>query len=136
MSRYQVIPCSQILNSLVLLLEGHTDLPMIANIEIHISGCPECEAELAHERRMRSLIQDVLRKTCCEEAPSELHNSIYQQIHTQVGGAFTTGVTTEFTMTEISIEIDEFGNIEHREITIEHTEEVRYLNDSPEDDQK
>ncbi|CAB5076849.1 unannotated protein [freshwater metagenome] len=29
-------------------------------------------------------------------------------------------------MTEISIEIDEFGNIEHREVTIEHTEEIRY----------
>ena len=127
MSQYETLPCSQILNSFVLLLEGHTDQPMITSIEIHISGCPECEAELAHERRMRSLIQEVLR---------ELHDSIYQQIHTQVGGAFTTGVTTEFTMTEISIEIDEFGNIEHREITIEHTEELRYLNDSPEDNQR
>ena len=34
-------------------------------------------------------------------------------------------------MTEISIEIDEFGQIEHREVTIEHTEEIRFLN--PED---
>jgi UDP-N-acetylmuramoylalanine-D-glutamate ligase len=33
-------------------------------------------------------------------------------------------------MTEISIEIDEFGQIEHREVTIEHTEEIRFLNDS------
>jgi autonomous glycyl radical cofactor GrcA len=32
-------------------------------------------------------------------------------------------------MTEISIEIDEFGQIEHREVTIEHTEEIRYLNE-------
>lgn len=135
MSEYQILPCNQILNSFVLLLEGDTDQPMIARIEIHIAECPQCEAELAHERKMRSLIQNVLRKTCCEEAPRELHDSIYQQIHNQVGGTFTTGVTTEFTMTEISIEIDEFGNIEHREITIEHTEELRFLNDSPEDNQ-
>jgi hypothetical protein len=32
-------------------------------------------------------------------------------------------------MTEISIEIDAFGQIEHREVTIEHTEEIRFLND-------
>jgi hypothetical protein len=32
-------------------------------------------------------------------------------------------------MTEISIEIDEIGQIEHREVTIEHTEEIRFLND-------
>ena len=34
-------------------------------------------------------------------------------------------------MTEISIEIDEFGTIEHREITIEHTEEIRYKTGYP-----
>jgi hypothetical protein len=41
-------------------------------------------------------------------------------------GAFTE-VVTQYSMTEISIEIDEFGQIEHREVTIEHTEEIRYL---------
>jgi hypothetical protein len=37
-------------------------------------------------------------------------------------------------MTEISIEIDEFGQIEHREVTIEHTEEIRFLNDGTDPD--
>ena len=27
------------------------------------------------------------------------------------------------------IEIDEFGQVEHREVTIEHTEEIRYINE-------
>lgn len=132
MSHYEALPCNQILNSFVLLHEGNTDLPMIHSIEIHLLDCPECTSELAHEKKMHSLIQDVLRRSCCEVAPDELHDSIYQQIHTQMTGAFTTEVTTEFTMTEISFEIDGFGNIEHREITIEHTEEIRYLNDGPE----
>ena len=35
-------------------------------------------------------------------------------------------ILTEFTMTEISIQIDEFGSIEHREITIETTQEFRF----------
>ena len=30
-----------------------------------------------------------------------------------------TGFVTEYRMTEISIEVDEFGNIEHRETTVE-----------------
>ena len=134
MSNYELTPCNQILNSFVLLLEGNTDLPMVHTIEIHLSECPDCAAELAHEKKMRDLIQNVLRRTCCESAPDELHDSIYQQIHAQMAGAFTTGVTTEFKMTEISIEIDEFGNVEHREITIEHTEEIRYLNDGSDGD--
>jgi autonomous glycyl radical cofactor GrcA len=43
-------------------------------------------------------------------------------------GTFTE-VVTQYSMTEISIEIDEFGQIEHREVTIEHTEEIRFIND-------
>ena len=129
MSNYELTPCNQILNSFVPLLEGNTDISMIHAVETHLSECPDCAAELAHEKKLRELLQSVLRRTCCESAPDELHDAIFQQIHTQMAGTFTTGMTTEFKMTEISIEIDEFGNIEHREITIEHTEEIRYLND-------
>ena len=136
MSNYELTPCNQILNSFVLLLEGDTDLPTVHTIEIHLSECPNCAAELVHEKKMRELLQNVLRRTCCESAPDELHDAIFQQIHTQMAGTFTTGVTTEFKMTEISIEIDEFGNVEHREITIEHTEEIRYLNNDSEENEK
>lgn len=128
MNREELSPCNQILNSFILLLEGNTDAPTLHNVEIHLSRCPECSAELVHERHMHSLIQEVLRRTCCESAPAELHDSIYRQIHAQAASAFTTEVLTGFTMTEISIEIDQFGTIEHREITIEHTEEIRYQN--------
>jgi hypothetical protein len=37
------------------------------------------------------------------------------------GGQESTEVVTTYSMTEISIEIDEFGNVEHREIQIEQT---------------
>lgn len=133
MSQFEVVPCNQILNSFVLLLEGNTDLPMVHTIEVHISECPNCAAELAHEKKMHNLLQDVLRRTCCETAPDDLHDSIFQQIHTQMAGAFTTEVLTGFKMTEISIEIDEYGTIEHREITIEHTEEIRYQTSHPDE---
>jgi hypothetical protein len=75
---------------------------------------------------MRQLMQDALRRSCDEKAPADLHDAIYRQIHAQMAGTFTE-VVTQYSMTEISIEIDEFGQIEHREVTIEHTEEIRYL---------
>jgi mycothiol system anti-sigma-R factor len=119
-----VTPCSEVLNSFVLLIEGNIEQPQMQVIEVHVAQCPACEEELA----MHSLVQQVLRRTCNEEAPAELHHALFNQIHGQIAGAFTE-VVTQFSMTEISIEIDEFGQVEHREVTIEHTEEIRYINE-------
>jgi anti-sigma factor (TIGR02949 family) len=122
------LACNEVLNSFVLLVEGSIEQPQIALIEVHIATCPACEAELAHEQAMRQLMQDSLRRSCNEKAPEDLHDAIYRQIHAQMTGTFTE-VVTQYSMTEISIEIDEFGQIEHREVTIEHTEEIRFIND-------
>jgi mycothiol system anti-sigma-R factor len=123
-----VLACNEVLNSFVLLIDGQMEQPEIALVEVHIATCPACEAELAHEQAMRQLMQDALRRSCNEKAPEDLHDAIYRQIHGQMTGAFTE-VVTQYSMTEISIEIDEFGQIEHREVTIEHTEEIRFLNE-------
>ena len=122
------LACNEVLNSFVLLIDGQMEQPEIALVEVHIATCPACEAELAHEQAMRQLMQDALRRSCDEKAPEDLHDAIYRQIHAQMAGTFTE-VVTQYSMTEISIEIDEFGQIEHREVTIEHTEEIRFLND-------
>ena len=122
------VGCNEVLNSFVLLIEGNIEMPQMNMIEVHISTCPACEAELAHEQAIYTLMQEVLRRSCDEKAPEELHDAIYRQIHGQMAGAFTE-IVTQYSMTEISIEIDEFGQIEHREVTIEHTEEIRYLKD-------
>jgi len=121
-----VLACNEVLNSFVLLIDGQMEQPEIALVEVHIATCPACEAELAHEQAMRQLMQDALRRSCNEKAPEDLHDAIYRQIHAHMTGAFTE-VVTQYSMTEISIEIDEYGQIEHREVTIEHTEEIRYL---------
>jgi anti-sigma factor (TIGR02949 family) len=122
------LACNEVLNSFVLLVEGSIEQAQISLIEVHIATCTACEAELAHEQAMRQLMQDALRRTCNEKAPEDLHDAIYRQIHGQMTGAFTE-VVTQYSMTEISIEIDEFGQIEHREVTIEHTEEITFLTD-------
>jgi len=129
-----ILGCNEVLNSFVFLIEGNLELPQMNMVEVHISTCPACKAELEHEQAVHTLMQDVLRRSCEEKAPEELHDAIYRQIHEQTTGTFTE-VVTQYSMTEISIEIDEFGQIEHREVTIEHTEEIRFLNqENPNDD--
>ena len=123
-----VTPCSEVLNSFVLLIEGNIEQPQMQVIEVHVAQCPACEEELAHERAMHSLVQQVLRRTCNEEAPAELHHALFNQIHGQIADAFTE-VVTQFSMTEISIEIDEFGNVEHREIQIEQTHIQHFIDE-------
>jgi mycothiol system anti-sigma-R factor len=100
MSPHFSSPCNEILNSFVLLFEGNIQAPQLATLEIHVAQCPACEAELAHERHMHSLIQEVLRRTCNEEAPQDLHDAIFSQIHGQMTGAFTE-VVTQFSMTDL-----------------------------------
>ncbi len=118
-------PCVEVLDSLLRIIDGEGFEPFQQETyDLHLVQCSPCQAELSHESFMRLLLQDVLRRICCESAPSELHEALRQQIRGQMYGV--SEVVTEFRMTEISIEIDEFGQIEHREITIEHTQEIRF----------
>ncbi len=117
---YIEIQCGDVLSSVIFIIEGELEqLPQRSAIEEHISACLPCTAEIAHERAMHDLLQETLRRTCNERAPEDLHEALHRQLRAQMAGS--TEVVTQFSMTEISIEIDEFGNIEHREIQIEQT---------------
>ena len=102
-------------------------LPQRSAIEAHIDRCLPCTAEIAHERAMHDLLQATLQRSCNESAPEDLHEALHRQLRAQMAGA--TEVVTQFSMTEISIEIDEFGNIEHREIQIEQTHIQHFIDD-------
>jgi hypothetical protein len=73
-------------------------------------------------------MQSVLRRSCNERAPEDLHEQIHQQL-LKLSMNSAPDVVREFRMTEISIEINEDGTIESREIHIEHTEEYRFPNE-------
>jgi hypothetical protein len=125
---YIEIQCGEVLSSVIFIIEGELEqLPQRSAIEAHINACLPCTAEIAHERAMHDLLQATLRRTCNESAPEDLHESIHRQLRAQISGA--TEVVTQFSMTEISIEIDEFGNIEHREIQIEQTHIQHFIDD-------
>jgi hypothetical protein len=124
------IQCGDVLSSVVFIIEGELEqIPQAEAINSHLSICAACNAEIEHERLMHQLLQDVLRRSCDEQAPDELHESIHQQIRAQMAGQATTEIVTQFSMTEISIEIDEFGNVEHREIQIEQTHIQHFIDD-------
>ena len=124
------IKCGDVLASVIFIIEGELqEIPQAEAISSHITTCAPCAAEIEHERAMHQMLQDVLKRTCDEQAPEDLHQSIHRQLRAQMAGAGTTEVVTQFSMTEISIEIDEFGNVEHREIQIEQTHIQHFIDD-------
>ena len=127
MSHIEEIPCFEVLSSVVFIVEGAMEEAHNPQaIASHLDSCLACRSEVTHEQAMHSLLQDVLRRTCDEKAPADLQHSIHEALLRQVTGSGVTEVVTQFSMTEISIEIDEFGNVEHSEIQIEETHVQRY----------
>lgn len=123
------IPCVEVLTSVVFLLEGAPEeLSNPLAVQVHLDSCLACQAEVAHEQATKSLMQEVLRRSCDEKAPEDLAQSIHEQLLMQMGGGHAS-VVTQYSMTEISIEIDEFGNIEHREVQIEQTHISHFKDD-------
>jgi hypothetical protein len=119
------IGCPEVLASIVFIIEDaieqveHPD-----DVQNHINLCPNCSRQLEHERLTHTFLVDALRRACVEKAPESLYESIQNQL---IGTSSTTEVVTTFSMTEISIEIDEFGNVAHREVQIEETH-VQHIN--------
>ncbi|CAB4335264.1 unannotated protein [freshwater metagenome] len=125
------IQCGEVLSSVVFIVEEQMqELAQASQIEAHLLSCLACQAEVAHERAMHDLLQKTLRRTCTDRAPEDLHEALHRQLRAEMTG--TTEVITQFSMTEISIEIDEFGNIEHREIQIEETHIQHFTDQDPE----
>lgn len=125
------IQCGDVLSSVIFIIEDQIqELPNASEIETHIARCLPCQSELAHERAMQDLLQSTLRRSCDEKAPREIHEFLAAQLRAQMNGS--SEVITQFSMTEISIEIDEFGNVEHREIQIEETHIQHFTNENPE----
>ena len=119
------VGCPEVLASIVFIIEDaieqveHPD-----DVQNHINLCPNCSRQLEHERLTHTFLVDALRRACVEKAPESLYESIQKQL---IGTSSTTEVVTTFSMTEISIEIDEFGNVAHREVQIEETH-VQHIN--------
>jgi mycothiol system anti-sigma-R factor len=123
-----VTPCVEVLNAVDLLIDGEIEeSSLFRAIEVHLRECPPCQSELEHERRMHQILHEVLTRSCYEMAPQALHEQIALQLAAMKQQ--TSDVFTEIRMTEISIQVEDFGQIEHRELHIESTQEFRLSRD-------
>jgi hypothetical protein len=125
--------CPEVLASIVFIIEDAIEQVENPNeVQNHIDLCSNCSSQLDHERLTRTFLVDALRRACVEKAPESLYESIQSQL---MGAGSATEVVTTFSMTEISIEIDEFGNVEHREVQIEetHVQHINFDDGLPED---
>jgi hypothetical protein len=119
------IGCPEVLASIVFIIEDAIEqVERPDDIQNHINLCSNCSRQLEHERLTHTFLVDALRRACVEKAPESLYESIHSQL---IGAGSATEVVTTYSMTEISIEIDEFGNVEHREVQIEETH-VQHIN--------
>ena len=119
------IGCPEVLASIVFIIEDAIEqVERPDDIQDHINLCPNCSRQLEHERLTHTFLVDALRRACVGKAPESLYESIHSQL---IGAGSATEVVTTYSMTEISIEIDEFGNVEHREVQIEETH-VQHIN--------
>ena len=119
------IGCPEVLASLVFIIEDAIEqVERPDDIQNHINLCPNCSRQLEQEQLTHTFLVDALRRACVEKAPESLYESIHNQL---MGTGSATEVVTTYSMTEISIEIDEFGNVEHREVQIEETH-VQHIN--------
>ena len=114
------IQCREVLSSVIFIVEGEQQaLPQADAISSHLSTCAPCSAEVAHERLMHQMLQDVLKRSCDEQAPEDLQSRIAAQTALLASQMFSpTQVITEYRRTETTINGE-------THIEIETTHEIR-----------
>ena len=121
------MPCEQVRYALLLLADGPqffeaNNLDPVS-IDRHLDRCAPCKLEVEAEKMAHQLMRSLLQRSCCEKAPESLIDSIHQQLQEAMFQESNPQFVTEFRMSQVSIEIDEFGQVTQREIHIESTQE-------------
>lgn len=121
------MPCDQVKHALVLLVDGpeffEANQIDPISVDLHLERCMPCKLEVEAEKMVHQLMRSLLKRSCNEKAPKSLIDSIHQQLQTAMFQKSVPQVVTEFRMSQVSIEIDEFGQVTQREIHIETTQE-------------
>ena len=121
------MPCAQVKHALLLLVDGPdffeaNEIDPIS-VDQHLANCAPCKLEVEAEKVLHQLMRSLLQRSCNEKAPESLIDSIHQQLQAAMFQQSAPQVVTEFRMSQVSIEIDEFGQVTQREIHIESTQE-------------
>ncbi len=81
MNNTEASPCDQVLQTLVLYIDN--ELPSEQDYQFfqsHFQECINCTELMTYERDALEFMKDLLRSSCNEEAPQDLHERIREQI--------------------------------------------------------
>lgn len=117
--------CNDVMGSMLVFIDNEIDDSAQFNaIAFHLQDCPTCRAAVEFERTQLNLIRSLLTRSCCETAPTELHDRIHtqlsaleSQIIAQQGFVAQTEIYTQYSRTEITVD----GEVQ----IIETTHEIR-----------
>lgn len=128
------MPCDQVKHALLLLVDGpeffeENNIDPIS-VDRHLDRCAPCKLEVEAEKMVHELMRSLLKRSCNEKAPESLIDSIHQQLQAAMFQQSAPQIITEFRMSQVSIEIDEFGQVTQREIHIESTQEFHDLDEN------
>ncbi len=128
------MPCDQVKHALLLLVDGPEFFEVNnidpVSVDRHLDRCAPCKLEVEAEKMVHQLMRSLLKRSCNEKAPESLIDSIHQQLQAAMFQQSAPQVVTEFRMSQVSIEIDEFGQVTQREIHIESTQEFHDLDEN------
>lgn len=121
MNNAEANPCDQVLQTLVLYIDQ--ELPSEQDYQFflhHFQECLTCNELMVYERDALQFMKNLLRNTCNEQAPQDLHERIRQQIAVLAGQSqvefFSQTMITEFT----------FDGTTSIQVTQEFTQEIRH----------
>ena len=122
MPELNTLPCDQIRQTLVLYIDH--ELPSEQEYQVyqfHFQQCPPCNEVMVHESAVLSMMQNLLRSTCNETAPDDLHERIRQQTEELAGQSQVQFFSTSTTITNFT-----FDGTTSIQVTQEFTHEIRH----------
>ena len=122
MSNMYMIPCDQILQTLILYIDH--ELPSEQEYQVyqfHFQECEPCHDVMIHESAAIAFMQNLLRNSCNEEAPQDLHERIRQQTEVLAGQTQVEFFSSSTTITNFT-----FDGTTSIQVTQEFTHEIRH----------
>ena len=122
MSNLETMPCAEIMQTLVLYIDHELPAEQQYHVyQIHFQECPPCNEVLVYESTALALMQNLLRNTCNEQAPEDLHQRIRQQTEVLAGESQVQFFSSSTTITNFT-----FDGTTSIQVTQEITHEIRH----------
>lgn len=116
------LPCEQVMQTLILYIDHElaTEQEYLV-YQFHFQQCPPCNELMVHESQALSMLQNLLRSTCNEAAPDDLHARIREQTEALAGQSQVQFFSSSTTITNFS-----FDGTTSIQVTQEFTHEIRH----------